>query len=359
MAISLHEVDYSLSTSGEMFAERRAWSQEARRERLPWPDGKPFKILSLDGGGIRGLFAATLLSQLEGEFGSIRSYFDLIAGTSTGGIIGIGLGLGIPAKRVCDIYEKDGKEIFPPLSSFHPWARVGKTFKRLFRPAHNDEALVGALKREFKDRQFGDSEARMVIPAFVGPDPQVAVFKTDHHPDYRRDWKTEAWQIARATSAAPTFFSGHQNGHAFFLDGGVWANNPVLCAVVEALTAYELAPSQIRVLSIGTGSVAEKLSEDRIGAGFIGWRDIINTAMFLTSDSHHGLASLLIGADSIIRVDPDKNEIPIIELDDWRAATEHLPAQAKLMRDRAREKIDPFFAQAVDARERFFSKSKT
>jgi patatin-like phospholipase/acyl hydrolase len=183
----------------------------------------------------------------------------------------------------------------------------------------------------------------------------VAVFKTDHHQDYRRDWKSEAWQVARATSAAPTFFRAHESGHAFFLDGGLWANNPVLCAVIEALTAYDLSPSQIRVLSIGTGTAAEKLSEARIRAGYIGWWDIIKTAMFLTSDSHHGLASLLVGASSIIRLYPDVTEIPKIELNDWQAAISHLPNQAMLVRNKARGKIDPFFMSKVRARERFYS----
>lgn len=355
MDISLDEVDRSLSTSSDMFAERRAWSIAGPRERLPWPEGEPFKILSLDGGGIRGLFASTILAELEAEYGRISQFFDLIAGTSTGGIIAIGLGLGIPAERINEIYRTDGKKIFPPIKSLHPWRRVGETFKRAFRPAHNHKVLVKALKREFQNRPLGESEARLLIPAFVGPDPQVAVFKTDHHQDYRRDWKSEAWQVARATSAAPTFFEAHESGHAFFLDGGLWANNPVLCAVIEAMTAYDLSPNQIKVLSIGTGSAAEKLSESRVRAGYIGWVDIISTAMFLNSDSHHGLASLLVGSNSITRLDPDINETPRIKLNDWQAAISHLPEQADLVRNSARAKIAPFFLSKVRARERFYS----
>ena len=79
------------------------------------------------------------------------------------------------------------------------------------------------------------------------------------------------------------------------LDGGVWANNPILCAVVEALTAYDISPSDIWVLSLGTGSSLKNLKKSAIRSGFVGWRKIIDVAMGLTADSALGQARLIIG----------------------------------------------------------------
>ena len=93
-----------------MFTDRRAGSLAARRVRQPWPKDKSFKILSLDGGGIKGLYTADLLRLCEERFGHglrIGRYFDMIAGTSTGGIIALGLGLGMPAGDIVSFY-RDG-----------------------------------------------------------------------------------------------------------------------------------------------------------------------------------------------------------------------------------------------------------
>jgi predicted acylesterase/phospholipase RssA len=93
-AVALFRSDVA-ETRPRPFTERRLNSLQTRRERLPWPADKPFRILSLDGGGIRGIYAATLLARVESELigaGAIADHVDMIAGTSTGGIIAIGLG---------------------------------------------------------------------------------------------------------------------------------------------------------------------------------------------------------------------------------------------------------------------------
>lgn len=331
-----------------MFTQRKIESLQRKRERLPWPSGKPFKILSLDGGGIRGVYASTLLRLIEDEFGPCSKHFDLIAGTSTGGIIAVGLGLGISAQQIDDLYVIEGEQIFPR-SSF-PLVRF---FQQLFGPIHDHEVLEQKLKENFGNSLLGESSNRLVIPAFVGPNPQLAVFKTDHHPDYKRDWKNEAWRIARATSAAPTFYEGHGEGDAYFLDGGVWANNPILCAVVEAITAYEVQPSDIRVISVGTGSALKSLKKGAIRSGFIGWRKIIEVAMGLTADSALGQARLFLGPDSVLRLDPIGCES--IGLDDWQGAVHALPDFASLDFLSSRPAIGEFFKRECSDRERYFT----
>jgi patatin-like phospholipase/acyl hydrolase len=111
----------------------------------------------------------------------IAEYFDLIAGTSTGGIIGIGLGLELSPKRILKLYTEDGSKIFPPF-----WTRNGflRFIRRLFTSLYNHQALESLLRAEFESKRLGDSICRLVIPAFTGPKAQVAVFKTDHHPDF-------------------------------------------------------------------------------------------------------------------------------------------------------------------------------
>src|SRR5216684_6483530 len=90
---------------------------QKRRTRLPWPVDRPFRILSIDGGGICGILPASILAEFETRFlngGSVAHYFDMIAGTSTGGIIALGLGHGKTAREIRDIYVERGGLIFPP-----------------------------------------------------------------------------------------------------------------------------------------------------------------------------------------------------------------------------------------------------
>ena len=149
------------------FTERRVNSRKTRRNRLPWPADKPYRILSLDGGGIRGIYAATILATIEAEVTGgepIADYFDAIAGTSTGGIIAIGLGLKKPAAVIKRLYVENGNRVFPEFWSRH---RHLKFVRQLFRVLHNQQALESLLYETFGDAKLGDSSARLVIPAFL------------------------------------------------------------------------------------------------------------------------------------------------------------------------------------------------
>src|SRR5258708_24206495 len=97
---------------------RSAGAIPQRRVPQPWPKDRRFRILSIDGGGIRGIFPAAVLAGLERRYTggrSIVSFFDLVAGTSTGGILALGLGAGYSAADLLDLYVQLGGEIFPPL----------------------------------------------------------------------------------------------------------------------------------------------------------------------------------------------------------------------------------------------------
>ena len=179
-------------------------------------DGQVRKILSLDGGGIRGVFPAAFLAKLEEQIGApIASYFDLIAGTSTGGIIAIGLGLGIPASDILKLYEEQGPGIFDQgHGKVRDWMKQRALAARhLVTSKYRSEPLRNALTGILGDRRLGESRTRLVIPAWHPMLEHVYVYKTAHHPRLETDWKTAALDCAMATAAAPTFLKPHLTGN--------------------------------------------------------------------------------------------------------------------------------------------------
>lgn len=231
-----------------------------------------FKILCIDGGGIRGIIPSKFLSNLEnyiskhkGEETRLNEYFDLICGTSTGGIIAIGLGLGMTAKDINKLYEENATKIFgSPKTGFL------RRMKQFFLPKHTRKNLNSILKNSFSmysddsDTRLGHSKTRLCIPAFNASTGNTVVFKTSHHKDYTRDYQIPAYQVALATSAAPTYFTPYEINYQQkrstekvnfmnMVDGGIFANNPSLIGLSEAL-ALGYSFNQIKILSIGTGS---------------------------------------------------------------------------------------------------------
>lgn len=316
-------------------SERRsADAAKTSRTQIPWPKSKEFRILAIDGGGIRGIFPAAVLAGLEQKYlngETIAEYFDLITGTSTGGIIALGLGAGISTKKILHLYLHRGNEIFPP----HGKGFVGRFSRRLQRwrqfayYSYDSVALKTVLEGEFGNRLFGSSTTRLCIPAFEGKYGEVFVFKTPHHPDFKKDYKNSYVAVALATSAAPTFFRPHHHNGYVLVDGGVWANNPVMVGVVEALTSFDVPRENIRVLSLGCGDDPYKVSGKKISlGGAIFWRDIIFAAMRLQSQSALGQARLLIGPEQITRLETDM-AAGKIELDDWTRASAELPSAAE------------------------------
>lgn len=348
-------VQKALPKRGEPpFIDRRTNALSNRRRRLPWPEERPFRILSLDGGGIRGIYTATLLAEIERNLISGRSvadYFDMIAGTSTGGIIGIGLSLKKSAKSIQDLYLENGKKIFPPFWMNYPILRWGK---QLFCSLLDHRQLEKILYQTFKNQTIGEAQTRLIIPAFLGPKSQIAVLKTDHHPDFEHDHKMMAWEAARATSAAPTFFSGHVGDGYVFLDGGVWANNPIMVAIVDAISAYEISLSQIEILSIGTGNPPYEMGKFADRGGFFSWREIIKGAIFLTTDNAYSQACLLIGPDQILRLEPTGPDAQI-DLADWPSSAKRLPTIAKDHFRHHAQSLSAFFKNTVPPRERFYT----
>ncbi|MGJ0531834.1 CBASS cGAMP-activated phospholipase [Methylocystis sp.] len=342
-----------------MFTNRRANSLVTRRARQSWPAGKPFKILSLDGGGIRGIYTAEILRRCEESFcrgAPLARYFDMIAGTSTGGIIALGLGLGIPTAEIVGFYRDDGRKIFPPLPDGFV-GRLQSFIRSLNGPKLVHTELEEALKRRFVDHLLGESMTRLVIPAFMMPKTEIAVFKTDHHEDFSNDYATPMWQVARATSAAPTYLKGleHEESGQIFIDGGVWANNPIMVGLVDAVTDYDIDFDQVSVFSIGTGNAPFTLRKPDVFRGLIAWREAIKAAMFLTTDNATAQAKLLLGPDRCLRIEPSEAD-SAIELDDYDTAFARLPDLAAEQFESKRAEIERFFDGVVAPRERHYDR---
>ena len=236
--------------------KRSAGALKQRRVPLPWPDNREFRILSIDGGGIRGVFPATFLAGLEERYlggNSVAQYFDLIAGTSTGGIIALGLSAGLKASELRDLYVNRGCEIFPPVRSGLVGAaeRRLRNFCQYFKYRFDRKALMRILRETLGNRKFGEAQTRLCIPSFDGRYGEVYIFKTPHHPDFKKDARERMTKVAAATAAAPTFFQPLEDGGYTFVDGGVWANNPIMIALVDVLSCFSVPRDNVRILSLG------------------------------------------------------------------------------------------------------------
>lgn len=232
----------------------------------------PFRVLALDGGGIKGTFTAAVLAELEAMTGKrLADHFDLITGTSTGGIIGVALGLGVPASRVLDLYAGRGASIFPvPRPGPRGW--LEEWWRHLRGPKHSQEVLEKEIREVLGSRKLGESKVRLVIPAFDGVRGSVQLFKTAHSPDYKQDYQLEAATVALGTAAAPTYFRGYARaGGGCYLDGGLWANSPVVVGLLEATCILGRNIDDVELLSVGTTRCPYHVSHRRRNGGVAHW----------------------------------------------------------------------------------------
>jgi len=246
------------------------------------------KVLAIDGGGIRGIIPATILTEIQKRLGmDLFQVFDLIAGTSTGGIIALGIGTGCkdngpysPSELV-GLYVQNGPKIFKK--------NLLTPERQVILPKYSPEALESALAQFFQDAEFQSALTPLLISSY-DLQGQVPFFFKSHRiagdPTY--NWKLT--DIARATSAAPTFFSPlhlTRDGQDYALvDGGVFVNNPSMAAYAEARALYPDA-TQFIVVSVGTG-----VRQDRImyasakDWGLLGWaRQIVPVFMDSVSEA--------------------------------------------------------------------------
>lgn len=215
----------------------------------------PRRLLSIDGGGILGTFPAAFLAGLEQHLMKpIGSYFDLIAGTSTGGIIAVGLAMGLRATELLDLYVRRGPEIFGQGRGSVADFILGQLRRARWLTTHKYDSgpLRTVLEEVLGDQRIGDAKTRLLVPAWNPVARSVYIYKTAHHPRLRNDYKCLAVDAAMATAAAPTYFRQHVTRDAAGLtDGGTWANNPTALVVVEAIAMLGWPRDSLHVLSLG------------------------------------------------------------------------------------------------------------
>jgi patatin-like phospholipase/acyl hydrolase len=215
-----------------------------------------YKILSIDGGGIKGLFSASFLANIEEHNGSLAGNFNMICGTSTGGIIALGLASGMTAREIANFYETKGPLIFPYNNPLSRKVAMGKQLS--IKSKYSDSELKKSLTEVFGTKKMRDINGHVVlVPAVNLTNGDNIVFKTPHQPEFTRDPEHLLVDVALATSAAPTYFPIARMETfegAQLIDGGVWANNPSLLGIIEALTYY-VGPrreyKRFRLLSVG------------------------------------------------------------------------------------------------------------
>lgn len=302
----------------------------ASLQRLPLvrgrgSDGGSFRILALDGGGVRGAFTAAVLASWEAQTGlRVVDHFDMIAGTSTGGILALGLGLELPSATILKFYKERGPVIFPIMGTL---SKPKRLFRHLFRPAYSQhvlhDQLSSAYARPGKGSLMKDSRCRLVIPAYHAVAGASHVFRTPHHPDLTHDGDTDIAAVGVATAAAPTFFSAapvSSVATSDYFDGGVWANSPALAAVVEAVCFLHVPIERIDILSVGT-TTSPFTVRHQTRAGILAWvwqKRILDLLMNVQQESSLRLAKHLVTAPRFLRVDAvtKPGEYPLDAADD-------------------------------------------
>lgn len=216
-------------------------------------DNRPLKILSIDGGGIRGIIPLFYLVQLEEKMGKqCYEVFDVLAGTSTGGMIALALSIGVPAKDILDLYVRRGSEIFVKN-------------KGIVGPKYSSSARRKIFQEFFGERKLSDAKVPVLVTAFE-IERNRAMRLCSHYPDtllLQKEYDMLMSDAALATSAAPTYFEPHkvdakEAGNDIVLnliDGGVFANNPVVKAMCYAMALYDesFKTGVPHILSLGTG----------------------------------------------------------------------------------------------------------
>jgi len=231
---------------------------------------KPFRVLTLDGGGMRGLYTASLLLTLAQRFNpkfknvkpDIGKSFDLICGTSTGAILACALTAGISIDEICNLYIKKGQEIFPDPVPSKEFPKIW-LLKYLKKPSAKENKLKEAISDCFKEitlKQLYDTRGiRLCIPTVNASTHRAWVFKTGHNPGKNRDDNYKLVDVCMASSAAPIYLPINEQNNPdnssqkqYFVDGGLWANNPILVGLIEAIAITDENKQPIELISIGT-----------------------------------------------------------------------------------------------------------
>ena len=239
---------------------------------------KKFKILCIDGGGIKGLYSARLLAKFEEVFDCVISdRFDMLCGTSTGGIIALAASLKIPMSDVVKFYQEHGPSIFNERAKHRLGGSAFLRSKQIVCGGkYSAKPLRSALESVFGNRTIAESNNFLCIPAYNTLTANPRVFKKDFD-NFTEDDRKSYVDIALATSAAPTYLPVMEIEGDQFVDGGLWANNPILVALTEYL--YKFAQDKrfdgLEILSISSCQKTKGEKHHKLNRAFIDWSDTL------------------------------------------------------------------------------------
>ena len=281
--------------------------------------GNPFKILSIDGGGIRGIYPAHILRCIEERL-QINLYesFDMIAGTSTGSIIAAGISTGVPASDIVDMYKEHGAGIFEKKAFLWLGRKLKNKLQPMFDSIYDAQYLQSVLAGIFQNKRLGDIEKPLLLPATDIGNGCVHVLKSGYSKEFTRDNNVLVSDAVLASCSAPTYFEPHKLDHYLLADGGLWANNPALAAVIDAQRRLGVNQEDIQILTIGTGHSKTMYGTDTSRKwGLInGWKhkEFISFILSLQSQSAMNYLNLQLRPDQIKRIDFE-SDLPL-PLDD-------------------------------------------
>lgn len=229
-----------------------------------------YRILSLDGGGVRGLLSTRLLEKIALSLPGFLDQFDLIAGSSTGAIPALGLAAGIAPEQLSELYQEHYQAVFA--DNLLDNIKDGLV---AWGAQYSNEGLKDALAQLFGDQTLGDLPRNVLVPT-------VHLDNNPADPNEPRHWKAKFFHnylgddsdagervvdVALRSTAAPVFFPIYQG----YIDGGIAANNPSLCALVQAMNAADKGLDEIVLFSIGTGQNPKFISDLEGDWGLVQW----------------------------------------------------------------------------------------
>jgi patatin-like phospholipase/acyl hydrolase len=234
----------------------------------------PFRIVSIDGGGIRGVFAATLLERLEEAVPGFLAKARLFAGTSTGGVLALGLAAGMSPRAIGSLYVEQGPRIFDD-----SWLDDLKDPGGLAGADYDSANLKTALLKLFGTQTLGELPRRVLVSTFDLDNQDRAASRRQWKPKFFHNFSgadSDAGEklvdVAMRSAAAPTKFPSYQG----YIDGGVVANNPSMAALAQALDRRNVRAERarledVRLLSLGTGTCLRYVTGETLDWGYAQW----------------------------------------------------------------------------------------
>jgi patatin-like phospholipase/acyl hydrolase len=299
-----------------------------------------FKILTIDGGGIRGIFPAHILCCVEQRLGiNATEQFNMIAGTSTGAIVAAAIACGINPTKIISLYRECCEAIFSRKNFWGP-----KKYEPAFHSLYENAPLSAALEKVFGDLKLGDISIPLLLPATDIGNGGVHVFKSSYSADFTRDKDVMLRLAVLASCSAPTYFNPTKVNEYLLADGGLWANNPSLAAAIDAHRRLNVDLANIRILSLGTGhaKTCYDVKFDRKWGLLNGWKgpEFISFLMSLQAQSTHNYLQLMMGEEQLCRLNFESDRP--LPLDDY-SAIEDLISNADRVFTYNSSKLKEFF----------------